>query len=166
MRDRLGSEVVDKLVEPLLGGVYAGRADELSLQATMPALAARLARGGGSLVASAHDVTDVGARARSDRPVFVSLSGGLGQLPRTLAGSGRFEVRTGVTVRAIHRTDTGFALDCGAVPATEVVEADAVIVATPAAKAARLLRAGGPVRCRRTGHGREREHGDHHAGFR
>ncbi len=144
VRDRLGGEVVDKLVEPLLGGVYAGRADQLSLQATMPALAARLAQGGSTLVASAHDVTDAGARARSDQPVFVSLSGGLGQLPRALAGSGRFAVRTGVTVRAIRRTDTGFALDCGAVPRTEVVEADAVIVATPAAKAARLLGAVAP----------------------
>src|SRR3954469_19522462 len=28
LRDRLGDEVVDRLVEPLLGGVYAGRADE------------------------------------------------------------------------------------------------------------------------------------------
>ena len=42
LRERLGDEVVDRLVEPLLGGVYAGRADELSLTATMPALAAEL----------------------------------------------------------------------------------------------------------------------------
>ncbi|MDP9461752.1 MAG: protoporphyrinogen oxidase, partial [Actinomycetota bacterium] len=42
LRERLGDEVVDRLVEPLLGGVYAGRADELSLSATMPALAAHL----------------------------------------------------------------------------------------------------------------------------
>ena len=39
----------DRLVEPLLGGVYAGRADELSLQATMPALAAHLPRAGSVL---------------------------------------------------------------------------------------------------------------------
>ena len=41
---RFGDEVVDRLVEPLLGGVYAGRADELSLGATMPALARRWPR--------------------------------------------------------------------------------------------------------------------------
>ena len=41
---RLGREVVDRLVDPLLGGVYAGRADGLSLRATMPALAAALDR--------------------------------------------------------------------------------------------------------------------------
>ncbi|HEY3629769.1 MAG TPA: protoporphyrinogen oxidase [Jatrophihabitantaceae bacterium] len=138
VRARLGDAVIDRLVEPLLGGVYAGRADELSLRATMPALAARL-RDGGSLVDAARAVTDVGARAPSTAPVFTSLTGGLGRLPTTLAGSGKFAVRTGVTVRSIRRTPTGFALDCGPVPAAELVEADAVIVATPAAKAARLL---------------------------
>ena len=137
VRDRLGAEVVDRLVEPLLGGVYAGRADELSLRATMPALAARLATGGASLVAAAGEVT---GSAQSDAPVFASLAGGLGRLPLALAGSGRFGVRTGVTVRAIRRTGSGFALDCGPVPASDLVEADAVIVATPPAKAARLLR--------------------------
>ena len=33
VRDRVGDEVLDRLVEPLLGGVYAGRADALSLAA-------------------------------------------------------------------------------------------------------------------------------------
>ena len=42
LRARPGDEVVDQLVEPLLGGVYAGGPDELSLLATMPALAAEL----------------------------------------------------------------------------------------------------------------------------
>ena len=37
---RFGAEVVDRLVEPLLGGVYAGRTDQLSFEATLPALAA------------------------------------------------------------------------------------------------------------------------------
>jgi oxygen-dependent protoporphyrinogen oxidase len=69
----------------------------------------------------------------------MSLSGGLGRLPERLAASGRFTVRTGVTVRTIRRTGQGFRLECGPVPATEIVDADAVVVATPAAKAARLL---------------------------
>ena len=45
LRERLGDEVVDRLVEPLLGGVYAGRVDALWLRATMPALAAALDAG-------------------------------------------------------------------------------------------------------------------------
>ena len=37
---RLGVEVVDRLVDPLLGGVYAGRSEDLSFQATLAPLAA------------------------------------------------------------------------------------------------------------------------------
>lgn len=40
VRARMGGEVVERLVEPMLGGVYAGRADRLSLEATMPRIAA------------------------------------------------------------------------------------------------------------------------------
>jgi len=136
VRSRLGDEVADRLVEPLLGGVYAGRADELSLRATMAPLAARLA-GGGSLVEAAAAASGGGTRGAG--PIFTTLRGGLGRFPLALATSGRFTVRTGVTVRSIARTPTGFALTCGAVPVAEVVEADAVIVAAPPAKAARLL---------------------------
>jgi protoporphyrinogen/coproporphyrinogen III oxidase len=146
VRGRLGAEVVERLVDPLLGGVYAGRADALSLAATMPALAARLRRDGGSLVQAVEATTaPAPAASQPTGPVFVSLAGGLGQLPEALAASGRFTVRTGCTVRAIRRAGAGFALDCGAVPDSSEVLADAVIVATPAAKAAVLLRGVAPV---------------------
>ncbi len=147
VRDRLGDEVADRLVEPLLGGVYAGLADALSLRATMPALAARL-RPGGSLIVAAQAVTDVGTHNPSAGPVFASVEGGLGRLPLALAASGRFGVRTGVTARMITRTPTGFAIECGPVPAPESVEADAVVVATPAAKSAGLLSVVAPLAAR------------------
>ena len=143
VRSRLGGEVVERLVEPLLGGVYAGHADQLSLRATMPALTAQL-RAGGSLVRAAAAVTSQGGAGTSG-PVFTSLDGGLGRLPIALAAGGRFAVRPGVTVRAITRTPAGFALDCGPVPRPELVEADAVVVATPPGKAARLLRGVAPA---------------------
>lgn len=50
-----------------------------------------------------------------------------------------------MTVRALRRTPTGFALDCGPVPEPELVEADAVIVAVPAVKSALLLRGVAPA---------------------
>jgi oxygen-dependent protoporphyrinogen oxidase len=145
VRERLGDEVLERLVDPLLGGVYAGRADALSLTATVPALAAVLRRDGGSLVRAAGLSTAVptgttGPASPSAGSVFVSLAGGLARLAETLAASGRFTVRTGVTVRSIRRTPTGFALDCGPVPESAELSADAVIVATPAAKAALLVR--------------------------
>ncbi|MBE7187204.1 protoporphyrinogen oxidase [Jatrophihabitans endophyticus] len=144
VRERLGDEIADRLVEPLLGGVYSGRADALSLRATVPALAARLTDGG-SLVTAARGIVGAGTRAPGAGPVFTSLRGGLGRLPATLAASGRFAVRTSVTVRSIERTPTGFALETGAVPAAERIEADLVIVAVPPAKAARLLGRLAPV---------------------
>lgn len=137
VRSRFGDEVVERLVEPLLGGVYGGRADQLSLRATMPALADRLTRGG-SLLEAARAVTDVGTRDPAAGPVFTSLRGGLGRLPAALAGAGRYAVRTGVTVRAISRIPHGYALDCGAVPMSQRLTADAVVIAAPAGKAARL----------------------------
>ena len=85
---RLGREVVDRLVDPLLGGVYAGRADGLSLRATMPALAAALDRDGGKLVAAARSVVD--AAPPDAGPAFAALDGGLGVLPEAVApGLGR-----------------------------------------------------------------------------
>jgi len=140
VRARLGNEVVDRLVEPLLGGVYAGRADELSMRATMPSLASRLERDGGSLVAAARSVTDVGTRGPASGPMFASLSGGMGTLPAAVARTGRFAVRTSTTVRGMRRVPGGFELVCGAVPDEETMLADAVVVATPASKAALLLR--------------------------
>ncbi len=79
-------------------------------------------------------------------PVFASLRSGIGALPQALAAS--LTVRTNVTVRAIERTATGLRLIAGAVPQSEVIEADAVVVALPAREGcpvagARHQRAGG-----------------------
>ncbi|GAB2464059.1 protoporphyrinogen oxidase [Jatrophihabitans fulvus] len=150
VRSRLGDEVADRLVDPLLGGVYAGSADGLSLRATVPRLAELLA-GGGSLVELVASVTGTGAPAAAPRPPFTSVRGGMGRLPQQLAASGRFTVRTGVTVRRIDRTGRGFALECGAVPVSETLDTDAVIVAVPAPKAARLLGGVAPDAARELG---------------
>ncbi|MGN6608265.1 MAG: protoporphyrinogen oxidase [Jatrophihabitans sp.] len=138
IRPRLGDEVADRLVEPLLGGVYAGRVDELSVRATMPALNAVLDEGGSIFEAAARSAAGGGTRSGSG-PVFTSLRGGLGRLPQELATSGRFTVRTGVTARRLRRTAGGFELECGPVPEPELITADGVIVALPPSKASRLL---------------------------
>jgi oxygen-dependent protoporphyrinogen oxidase len=135
---RLGREVVDRLVDPLLGGVYAGRADGLSLRATVPQLAAALdARGGGKLVAAAKSVVD--AAPREAGPVFASLDGGLGLLPEAVARASGADVRLRLPIRRVERTSAGFRLVGGSVPDPVAIVADAVVVAAPAAKAAGLL---------------------------
>jgi oxygen-dependent protoporphyrinogen oxidase len=141
LRARLGDEVVDRLVEPLLGGVYAGRADELSLAATMPALAAQLATSG-SVLAAAAAARDAGARSRGDvdGPVFATLAEGLGSLPAALAAASGATIRLRTPAHGLRRTATGFELAVGPAVAPELLEADLVLVTAPAPKAARLLR--------------------------
>jgi oxygen-dependent protoporphyrinogen oxidase len=126
---RFGPEVTDRLVEPLLGGVYAGNARLISARAAVPQLVAYAARG--SVLEQAAVVPT------SDAPVFAGIPGGMGQLPTALADG--LDVRVGATVRDLVRTDTGFALTVGPTTSPELVAADAVVLATPAAPTARLL---------------------------
>jgi protoporphyrinogen/coproporphyrinogen III oxidase len=138
VRRRMGAQVVDRLVEPLLGGVYAGRADELSLQAAVPQLALQVARTRSLLVAARRAVPPPAHGAPV--PVFAGLRGGVGRLPDAVAMASAAEVRTGVTVREVARLPDGtWRLVAGPVPRPDVLEADAVVLAVPAAPAARLL---------------------------
>ena len=146
---RLGEEVVNRLVDPLLGGVYAGRSAELSFDATLPALAAAsrrhrsLAEAAGSLLPPPAPSGDP-ARApasgtRAGGSVFTTLTGGLGMLPAYLAKASGAEVRTSALVRELARAEGGWRLTVGSAAAPERVEADAVILAVPARPARRML---------------------------
>ena len=130
--ERVGSDIVDRLVEPLLGGVYAGHASELSLDAAAPQIAAL----GDDLLAGAATAR---AAAVDSGPVFAGLVGGIGQLPEAVARASGAEIRTNATVRQLTRTDDGWELVVGPTTGLEVIHADAVIVAAPAPAAARLL---------------------------
>ena len=156
---RFGTEVVDRLVDPLLGGVYAGRSSDLSFDATMPALAAAsrryrsLAEAVGSLLpppapVPAGERDGAPAGPRSGGSVFTTLAGGLGQLPAFLAKASGAEVRTTAMTRALSPAPgapgapgagPGWRLTIGSAAAEELIDADAVILAVPARPAARLL---------------------------
>jgi oxygen-dependent protoporphyrinogen oxidase len=128
---RLGDELVDRLVEPLLGGVYAGHARRLSAAATVPQLLAMARRG--ALLPQAAAVPT------STAPVFATLPGGMGRLPGLLVDAGGFEVRTSATVRELRRANGAWQLTVGPTTHPETVLAEAVVLATPAAPTARLL---------------------------
>jgi protoporphyrinogen/coproporphyrinogen III oxidase len=145
---RFGAEVVDRLVDPLLGGVYAGRSSELSFDATMPALAAAsrrhrsLAEAAGSLLSP----VPAPGGTRSGGTVFTTLAGGLGLLPAFLAKASGAEIRTASMTRALSPAPPapgaghGWRLTVGsAAAAEELIDADAVILALPARPAGRLL---------------------------
>lgn len=144
VEERLGGEVTDRLLEPLLGGVYAGRSRQLSFDAVAPALFAR-ARKGGSLLGHA---AALGAPSTSG-PVFAGLAGGVATLVTALVSDleqSGVSVRSGVVVRELSRTGGGrYRLVCGSVTAPEVLEADAVVLATPAGPTGRLLSSLSPL---------------------
>jgi oxygen-dependent protoporphyrinogen oxidase len=122
---RFGDEVTDRLVEPLLGGVYAGRAREISARAAAPQLVALAERGSILEQAAAMPV--------DDSPVFAGLVGGMGGLVDALAAG--LDVRTGDPVLEIRPVSGRYEVSTSST--TE--RGDAVVVAAPAAPAARLL---------------------------
>jgi protoporphyrinogen/coproporphyrinogen III oxidase len=140
---RLGHEVVDRLVDPLLGGVYAGRSAELSFDATLPALAAA-SRRYPSLTEAARSLLPApppASQPASGSRVFTTLAGGLGVLPGYLAKASGASIRTGAMARELARTPDGWRLTLGSAADPERVDADAVILAVPARPAGRLLAA-------------------------
>ncbi|WP_017596080.1 protoporphyrinogen oxidase [Nocardiopsis potens] len=142
---RMGAEVVDRLVEPMLGGVYAGRTERLSLDEAMPQIAP-IARGERSLMRGVRALKRRQAAAAGSgppAPVFATLRGGLGVLIDALAERSGAEVRTLSPVTALAPEDGGgWALEVTAPGAAEPerLQADAVVLACPAPAAARLLR--------------------------
>lgn len=138
LRRRFGDAVVERLAGPLIGAVYGAAVDELSLAALMPRLR-EAARRHGSLVRAGLAAR---GRARPAGPALVTLARGMGSLVDAVAAQLPAEVRLGAGVAALARSGRGYAvtLDDG----TEL-EADVVVLATPAAQTARVLAALSPA---------------------
>ncbi|MEU6635021.1 protoporphyrinogen oxidase [Streptomyces rochei] len=141
---RLGREVVDRLVEPLLGGVYAGDAYRISLRSAVPQLF-EAARTHASLTEAVRAIQGRTAASPATGPVFMGIEGGIGTLPLAVAQSvrargGEIVIHTPVT--GLRRTaEQGWRVTT----ADRALHADAVVVAVPARPAAELLRAEAPA---------------------
>ena len=132
---RMGREVVERLVDPLVGGINAGRADVLSLAATARPLYEGAARSR-SLVLGLRQ-----AGLGPEGPVFLGLVGGLQRLVDRLADDVD-DARLATAARAVTRTGDGYVVGCSPGPD---VEADAVVVTVPSFAAAQLLSALSPA---------------------
>jgi oxygen-dependent protoporphyrinogen oxidase len=139
---RLGREMYERLVEPLLTGIYAGDGASLSLAATFPQLAAMERAHGGLLRGLRAARRAAESRAEPSSSAFLSLPTGMHELvealERRLAASGRVTIRRRAEVRAVEADGTGGARV--RLAAGEAIDADAVIVATPAHAAGALVR--------------------------
>ncbi|MET0727857.1 MAG: protoporphyrinogen oxidase [Acidimicrobiales bacterium] len=141
MRARLGDEVVDRLIDPLVGGINAGNVDELSLAAAVPQLDAAARSGARSLMEACQVQRE--RIADPEAPVFFAPRGGMGAIVTALLDDAR---RLGVTVvsgRVVglerERRRWRAALDGG-----RALPADGVVLATPAGTSGGLLRPHAP----------------------
>jgi oxygen-dependent protoporphyrinogen oxidase len=138
--DRFGDAVVDRLVEPLLAGVYAGHARRLSLRVTVPALWSA-ATSGEPLVGRQID-------SESGGPVFAGYRGGLaalaGDVASVLVGRG-VDTRTNATVRELSRCSDGWRLTVGPTTSAVQLHVDGVVLAAPVTPTGRLLGTTVPV---------------------
>ncbi len=168
--ERLGRPVVDRLADPLIGGIHAGDVDELSAAATMPVLIAASHQPGSLMhrlgrVRAPEPVqssSSPGGPAGAS-PVFWSLAGGTASLAEELAEAltGRgVSIRTEVRVDAIDRRrtkrpgtdrwvlslhDTGDVAGPDGGTRSGPLPVDGVVVAVPASEAAVLLAPHAPV---------------------
>lgn len=147
-RRRLGREAFDRVIEPLMAGIYAGDAEQMSLKATFPRFR-ELEQRYGSLIRgmlAARRAADSPAEAsRPHRTLFVTLRGGLGQLVDTLvrrveaAGVTLLAGQRVMSLRAGAEGPMGTRYTLGLADGASIA-ADAVVLATPAFSAADLLR--------------------------
>ena len=155
LRARLGSGVVERFAEPLVGGVYGAGVDQLSLDAVLPSLRQSEASHRSLMLASLDQGRSArrAAGAGGPRAPFRSLRDGMGSLVEALAGQATAlgaDLRTGVAVRAVTRRDlgapAGAGVPGGAVPGWTAtladgttVSADVVVLAVGAVAMAELL---------------------------
>ena len=139
VRRKLGAELAYQFVEPMVGGIQAGRIDDLSARSIFPSLLEAARRGGSLMKAMRPSGAPAGSPGPGATPLFYSLLDGMGSLPVELA---RQLVERGVVIRrstsvtALRRVESThrFEVDTD----TTTTPANVVVVATPAGVAARL----------------------------
>ncbi len=152
VRRQLGDEVLEFLVDPLLGGINAGDSDRLSLQAGVPQLDALHRREGRLLDAAAATLAEAARNAdptAPPAPVFHGIEGGLGRLvdrlTEILVASDRFELHTETTAVLSPRNDAASGWLVNNVEVSHVIStipafATAQLLSTIDETAAELLR--------------------------
>jgi oxygen-dependent protoporphyrinogen oxidase len=142
---RLGREAYENLIEPLMSGIYAGDGDKLSLQSTFPYLHDLEAKYG-SLARGAlkmrQQTAARGGKTQGSRSAFLTPTTGLAEIVEKLVESLRLngaDLRIKTSAKSVSRDNVeldtwNVTLDSG-----ETLEADSVILATPAPVTGSLL---------------------------
>jgi len=135
VRRRLGREALERVAQPLVGGIYTANPETLSLAATMPRFL-EMEQRDGSVIRAMWKQQSRAAQAPSSGArwsLFVSFVQGMQELVDAVtAALGPTQVHLRHHVEAVHRDGARWRLD-------DLPPFDAVIVATPAHISARLL---------------------------
>jgi oxygen-dependent protoporphyrinogen oxidase len=143
VRRRFGAEALERVAQPLVGGIYASDPEKLSLSATMPRFK-EMERAKRSIIAATwseqkrrvgHQSAVSGARWS----LFVTLRGGMQELVDALVQRlpvGSFRLNAAVNAMTYDPSKKIFRITTGQ---NETLEAAAVILATPAFSAATIL---------------------------
>ncbi len=133
-RRRFGDEFTDRVIDPLVGGMFAGTTAALSMGSTFPHLVA-IERKHGSILRGIILGRSQGRRIPARR--LFSWRNGIATLPNALAAKLGSCVRVGVAVRKIRVQRRGFVVDTAG---SGTIRADSVVIATQPHVAAELLR--------------------------
>lgn len=140
---RLGREAASHLIDPLAGGVHAGSSFELSAAMVFPQLLKAATRHRSLILGLRREALQASASTNHPGPMFFGITKGLSAIPEHLAaaltGSG-VDIRLLCPARSLQLTPSGWIVEAG----DERITADAVIIASPAGSAARLLEGAAP----------------------
>lgn len=144
-RRRFGSEAFDYLIEPLVAGIYAGNADELSLEATFPRFK-ELEQQYGSVIkgmrATQAKAGMVPKPPGASSSLFMTLRNGLGELIQTLLqrlSERGVQLLTGVGCRAVQPDPQQTGKFSIVLDNNKTLSADAVVLATPTYHTAKMI---------------------------
>lgn len=136
---RVGTQVMRRIAEPLLAGIYAGDLKKLSLKATFPQFGDSERKHGSLIKGMMHNrkATAAAAKGKAQGTTFLTFKKGLSTLVRALDQElGGAERRLGVKVTEIEQANDGYMLTLAD---GERLEADRIVVTAPAFAAAKLL---------------------------
>jgi oxygen-dependent protoporphyrinogen oxidase len=146
---RLGRQAYERLVEPLMSGIYAGDGDQLSLQATFPYLRdLELKYGGlikGALSISRKRAQNGGQPAAGSRSIFLTPTTGLSEIVEALVSeleNAGVDLKLNASVKRIKPFGTSYQLD---LENGETIPADKLILATPPYVSAQLIAGFAPL---------------------
>lgn len=137
---RLGRETYERLVQPLIGGIYTADPNKLSIQATLRQFVEMEQRHGGLIRGMRKrkaDGTQKGSQSGARYSMFTAPRGGMAALVEALIGRlDPASVHLSARVDAVSRAEPGWRVEVNG----QASQFDGVIVAAPAPHAANLLR--------------------------